>query len=431
MPKSPSPARSGSAPVPFRFRVLVPIRALLLVRFPFSPPRRSRSEGTASGASRPEVTGAIQPRNCLQLRQTWDLGDLAGQSCNASTGARRLFRLRPILGALPLCTVAYHGVLPRNYQPGPPELDGNLVSRDEFRLQLRFLKSLAPMVEPEALGSARGLRDSLRRPGVLLTCDDGHVNNLTEMVPILQEEGVRCLFFITSDGLHRPSRMLWYERLYLALRLESRATLAMGLPPAKPRCEGTHGFLAAWREELTHLAAASAPTREEAICSVEARAYGSTRGSATLLSDGDSRRFGLMTRDHIQALISAGMSIGSHTKTHPRLSGLSDSEAWDEICGSASELAAAVGSSVKLLAFPFGGTSDVSARDVRFARASGYVGAFMNLPRSTALSPLSSRYVLPRVHMGTGLTQCRVAFEGTFLATVGRLATRCLYGYNH
>ena len=52
---------------------------------------------------------------------------------------------------------------------------------------------------------------------VLLTCDDDLRNTLTEMVPMLQEHGLSCLFFVTGASLSDVPAMLWYEQLYLML----------------------------------------------------------------------------------------------------------------------------------------------------------------------------------------------------------------------
>ena len=60
----------------------------------------------------------------------------------------------------------------------------------------------------------RGKQDLPPR-AVLLTCDDDLRNTLTEMVPVLQEHGLSCLFFVTGASLREVPTMLWYEQLYL------------------------------------------------------------------------------------------------------------------------------------------------------------------------------------------------------------------------
>jgi hypothetical protein len=69
---------------------------------------------------------------------------------------------------------------------------------------------------------------------ILLTCDDALRNTLTEMVPILRDYRVSCLFFATDASARRSedeSSMLWYEELYLML-LDAAEPIALNLPEA-------------------------------------------------------------------------------------------------------------------------------------------------------------------------------------------------------
>ena len=101
--------------------------------------------------------------------------------------------------------------------------EGTLVSAEQFRQQLRFLKSNYELITPEAFRNRWSGSASLPRRAVLLTCDDGFLNVLTDMVPILLEEGARCLFFVTGASLLDAPMSLWYEELYRMLDAELRA----------------------------------------------------------------------------------------------------------------------------------------------------------------------------------------------------------------
>src|SRR3974390_1729208 len=100
------------------------------------------------------------------------------------------------------CIVTYHGVRPDGYVSIDPVLDGGLVTSDAFRSQLCFLKSHYCVGSPdEVLVWLQGKGDLPHR-AVLLTCDDGLGNVVSEMLPILEQEEVRCLFFVTGDSLN-------------------------------------------------------------------------------------------------------------------------------------------------------------------------------------------------------------------------------------
>ena len=44
------------------------------------------------------------------------------------------------------------------------------------------------------------MKGSFRR-ATLLTCDDGFLNDFTEMLPIMQEEGLQCLFLVMEASI--------------------------------------------------------------------------------------------------------------------------------------------------------------------------------------------------------------------------------------
>src|SRR6266545_2911047 len=97
-----------------------------------------------------------------------------------------------------LSIVTYHGVLPEGYRSTDSSLDANLVSAQTLRRQLRWLKANYNVISPEDVLAWLEQGGELAPRSVLLTCDDGLLNNLTEMAPILREEGLECLFFVTG-----------------------------------------------------------------------------------------------------------------------------------------------------------------------------------------------------------------------------------------
>ncbi len=116
-----------------------------------------------------------------------------------------------------LAVVTYHGVLPAGYEPVDPALDGNLVSAEMLSRQLRLLKAHYDVVSPGDVLAWRKEGRALPSRAVLLTCDDGLLNCLTDMLPVLREEAVRCLFFVTGASARQSRRTMWYEDLFLLM----------------------------------------------------------------------------------------------------------------------------------------------------------------------------------------------------------------------
>ena len=114
-----------------------------------------------------------------------------------------------------LAIVTYHGVAPAAYRRIDPALDFNLVKAESFRQQLQLLTDRYNVISPREFLCWCESDHKLPTRSVLLTCDDGLRNTLTEMLPILQEFGLFCLFFVTSASLEDRPAPLWYDELRL------------------------------------------------------------------------------------------------------------------------------------------------------------------------------------------------------------------------
>lgn len=80
-----------------------------------------------------------------------------------------------------------------------------------------------------------------------------------------------------------------------------------------------------------------------------------------------------MDWDSLAALADRGIEVGSHTKTHPHLTAVSDSELRAELRESRERLEDVLGMPCRFLSFPYG---EHDRRVRAAARASGYHGAF-------------------------------------------------------
>lgn len=80
----------------------------------------------------------------------------------------------------------------------------------------------------------------------------------------------------------------------------------------------------------------------------------------------------LMNDEQIRAWHAAGMEVGAHSRTHPRLTNCTDAELQDEIAGSKTDLETLIGQPVSQFCYPYGDLDErvVSAtRQARFEAA--------------------------------------------------------------
>jgi peptidoglycan/xylan/chitin deacetylase (PgdA/CDA1 family) len=104
----------------------------------------------------------------------------------------------------------------------------------------------------------------------------------------------------------------------------------------------------------------------------------------------DSTELTAMGWTDLAELAGRGWEIGSHTRTHPRLTQLTDAELELELAGSREECARRLGRECLTIAYPYG---DVDERVADAARRAGYRAGGALSSRLTRLGP----YRYPRV----------------------------------
>jgi peptidoglycan/xylan/chitin deacetylase (PgdA/CDA1 family) len=302
-----------------------------------------------------------------------------------------------------LCIVTYHGVRPAGYVSSDATLDGSLVTPDALRKQLRLLKSRYSVICPEQALDWLQFGRSLPERAVLLTCDDGLRNTLTEMLPILQEEELSCLLFVTGFSLKETPEMLWYEQLYLLLQKAPPGPIEIGDPDLGIGTENLGNRQALWWMLVKRL------SRREHRGRVQFMQE--TRERLNLREDwvnehaqepSQARRFLLLTLHELRQVASQGMTIGAHTLTHPFLAESTAKCSHREITECRTALEGVLDSKVWALAYPFGNPGSLGVREIEYAKGAGYFAGFVNAGGGFGadLPP----FALPRVHVTADMT---------------------------
>jgi len=306
--------------------------------------------------------------------------------------------LHYMAGAGP-AVVTYHGVFPAGYEVRNQALDGNLVRADSLRRQLQLLTKRYHVIMPEDFlqWSEQGL--SLPPRSILLTCDDALRNTLTEMVPILQEFGLSCLFFATGASADETPSMLWYEDLYLML-LGAGESISVRLPEAGisvARISPSEKHMGWWKL-VERLSQFDRELRRGFLDQIREQLRLAENWREQFFQDPTlAARFLTLDRAGLRQLAAAGMTIGAHSLSHPILARTSEELAWQEISESRNVLEKALGQTVWAFAYPFGDAATVTGRDLRLAEEAGFRCAFMNT--GGGFGAKINRFALPRVHV--------------------------------
>jgi len=286
--------------------------------------------------------------------------------------------------------INYHGVLPPDHLDADPFLDGNLVRVEQFRRQLQFLKLRYQVISPDDFRSWIEQGAPLPPSAALITCDDGLLNTLTDMLPVLQTEDVRCLFFVTAASCGNHPGMLWYEELHHLMRAKPLTDAESQLPTEDGTTTASEGMHARWWSAVRRASRLEAAARADWIALLRS-------SRKTPDSSGSERRWRLLNATELTQLAAAGMTIGAHTVSHPVLSLCSDAEAKREIQASKAEIERVLGQTSWAFAYPFGDFLTMGQREMHLAQESGFSCAFLNILNGPPDRP--KRFELPRVHV--------------------------------
>ena len=258
-------------------------------------------------------------------------------------------------------TSPWNGVLILNYHRVGNRhnslLDRNLWSAtdEEFDSQIKMISKNFQVVGLDDL-------DLVLRSGsgrfVMVTFDDGYLDNYTNAYPILKKYGVPATFFITTGFLDIP-KVPWWDEIAWIIRSSHHNRL-----PANPWTAAPLIF--------------DEPDREGAISRLLG-IYKGLPGSATedylefLAEELETGRCPIqiakelwMTWDMIREMKQNRMTFGGHTVTHPILANLTADQQDEEIGGCHARLIEELGEPIEAFSYPVGGPTSYN-HDTRMA----------------------------------------------------------------
>ncbi len=248
--------------------------------------------------------------------------------------------------ALRLTVLAYHRVC----HPDPADpWDPDIISAgpDAFRRQLAFMKRhFSPVGSADLIAWLEDGAELPPRP-LIVTFDDGYLDNRTVAMPILQEAGLTADFFVCPwqiDG----RRLFWWDRIAHCvkrtrrLRIELTGPVQLALDVRTPT-----------EREVARRRLLAVVKREVAL---DIGAFVSALEQAADVTIDEAREAGdlLMTWDDVRELRRVGMGVGSHSYSHPVLPLLGEDDVRRQLADSKDKLEAELGEPVTTFAYPVG-----------------------------------------------------------------------------
>lgn len=257
------------------------------------------------------------------------------------------------------------------------------VTPQHFAEHLEVLRHYAKPMSLKELTSALQ-EDKLPRRGVVITFDDGYLDNLQYAKPLLERYDIPATVFITAGQLDRKSEFWWdeLERLLLQpTRLPSTLSLTIDgkncewdISPATEYTTEEHEQYRSW-----HIEQPGDPTQRHtlyrSIYQVFHSMYETDRrpiieklqkwSSADSVARASHRT---LTADEVVILAKDGLiEVGAHTMTHPVLASLPVSRQQEEITQSKACLEGLLSQPVDSFAYPHGSYTEETISIVKDA----------------------------------------------------------------
>ena len=239
----------------------------------------------------------------------------------------------------------YHRVAELN---DTPTVDSRSVSATPsgFTEQMRHLAKHYRVVSmPDVLDAAESRRELPER-SVLITFDDAYADFADIPFPILRRFRLPATLFVPTAYPDHPELAFWWDRLYQAVRRTRRTELCdlpIGVLPLKTLGEKRRS-LRVLQNYVTTLPHVEGMRLVDSIC---ARLVEAPLNSGSVLS-----------WDQLRRLAKEGVTLGSHTRTHPIMTQMSSAQIREEVKGSQQDLKKQIGFVLPIFCYPNGNHSD-------------------------------------------------------------------------
>lgn len=245
--------------------------------------------------------------------------------------------------------IGYHRVVEDFEASASAAIPSMLVSRQMLERHLDWLGDRFRFVSLDEVGARLDGTDSSDDPVAAITFDDGYRDFYDHAFPLLKQKGFPAAVFVVTD-LVSTTGVHTHDRLYLLLarRAEGR-TLNQGELAGLLGKIGISmpGIVANTPYQATR-------TLLEALPQASIRRVVAALESETSISEDTFKPFHSLTWEMLDRIQRAGMTIGSHTRTHVLMTNESGERVVDEVTGSREAIERRLGTGVRHFAYPSG-----------------------------------------------------------------------------
>jgi len=246
-----------------------------------------------------------------------------------------------------------------------------------FEKEIKYLSKNHTILRLEDLMEAIIKKRNLPYRSVVITFDDGYRNFYTNAYPILKKYQIPAALFLPA-GLINTEKMLWWDEVnYLILNHCSETihyspdlcplSLQQKLGKIKLDCLNNRRKAAEILiEELKGI-----PNKKKELILKDLKVKNRLDKQKNILN----KNYLLMTWDQVREVSKNGISIGSHSLTHPILINLEPDEIIKEIKDSKNIIEKEIGKTVNLFCYPNGKRGFFNSFTKEILKKSGFLCA--------------------------------------------------------
>lgn len=236
-----------------------------------------------------------------------------------------------------------------------------------FATQMSFLSRRRRVISLNALAEMLAMGKQPKSGTVVITFDDGYLDNYEVAAPILTRHGLPATVFLATGYIERMENM-WIDVVYVMFKGRTRHYLELA----------GSAFDLSQPKQLDQAYASATGALLQVSMDGRARLLSSIREQ--LLPQHEERRL-MMGWSEVRALCGRhpNISFGSHTRDHLDLSALREDEVVDELSAAHEDIRRELGIDVVHFTFPYG-RDNAQARS--WLRSNGYLSASLTEPMS-------------------------------------------------
>jgi len=284
-----------------------------------------------------------------------------------------------------LLVLSYHGVV-RDEHYTCVHSDYT-VGLKVFREQMEILAQYFHPISVSDLADWWTREAELPKRPVLVTFDDGYMNNLTNAAPVLLHFGIPAVIHVCTGYIDK-ARILWILEIYRRVLQWPKSTVPMPGSEADRRVEDpierklVANSVRQACKKLPHEECERYLNRLRQVDSLESNVR-------------DDEVFGFLSWEAVRTLKNKGFEIGSHTVEHPILTRIPEQSLDGELRGSKLVIEEQIGGNCRCFAYPNGEAEDISKVITERVEQAGYDFAFTTSEQFCSRS--ESRFELGRI----------------------------------